>query len=174
MIRIGIVSARAIQNLVKNEDVLWPACLSNSSSFFGRTACPQSRQSRDKGHAAERATAGSGPSYLRMHGASVGDLFSRVPLGHHMIPLAWRTALMMVMLHIPVLQGPTEPRAEPNAPSGGVPGLTWVHLPVLHLKTPLPDGVDRRVDQQLQDEGCEDAADHRGRDALHHVRAGAQ
>jgi hypothetical protein len=40
-------------------------------------------------------------------------------------------------------------------------------------KVPLPDFVDRGIDHELQHERREDAADHRGGDALHHIRAGA-
>src|SRR3990172_9231499 len=42
-----------------------------------------------------------------------------------------------------------------------------------HFRVPLPDGVDGRIDNQLHEEGGEDAADHGGGDALHHVGAGA-
>ncbi len=36
----------------------------------------------------------------------------------------------------------------------------------------LPDHVDRRIDQQLQHGGGDDAADHGGRDPLHQVGSG--
>src|SRR5262245_11329639 len=49
-----------------------------------------------------------------------------------------------------------------------------VHGPVLHLETPLPDFVDRRIDEQLQDEARHDSPDHWRDDALHHVGTGAQ
>src|SRR5207247_8463189 len=43
----------------------------------------------------------------------------------------------------------------------------------LHLGVPLPDLIERRVDDELQQERGEDTADQRRRDSLHHVRAGA-
>src|SRR6266550_522867 len=36
-----------------------------------------------------------------------------------------------------------------------------------------PDGIDGRIDEQFEQERSEDPADHRGRDPLHHFRAGA-
>ena len=48
------------------------------------------------------------------------------------------------------------------------PGLTQL---LLQPKIPFPDGVDRRIDTQLHDEGGEDAADHWCGNALHHIGA---
>src|SRR5665647_3279979 len=73
---------------------------------------------------------------------------------------------MMVMLHAAALLSMSS--------QVGYRDLTGVHRAVLHLIAPLPDGVDRGVNEQLQDEACEDAPDHRGGDALHHVRARPQ
>ena len=41
--------------------------------------------------------------------------------------------------------------------------------PRLHLEVPFPDSEGRRINNQLHQEGGQDAADHRGSDTLHHV-----
>src|SRR4030066_1796319 len=71
--------------------------------------------------------------------------------------------MMMVMLHVAALLSMSS--------QVGNRDLTGVHRSVLHLIAPLPDSVDRGVNEQLQDKTREDAPDHRGGDALHHVRA---
>jgi hypothetical protein len=45
---------------------------------------------------------------------------------------------------------------------------------VLHAEVPAPDLVDRRIDHQFHEEGCEYASDPRGGDALHDIGAGGR
>src|SRR6516162_2286613 len=43
-----------------------------------------------------------------------------------------------------------------------------------HFTVPFPDFKDRRIDDQLKDERCEDSADHWGGNPLHDVCSGAR
>jgi hypothetical protein len=46
----------------------------------------------------------------------------------------------------------------------------WFGVGVLHLEVPPPDFVDRRVDDEFEDERGKDAANHWRGDSLPHVR----
>jgi len=46
-----------------------------------------------------------------------------------------------------------------------------MYKPRFDLASPFPDREDYRIDEELEDEGHDDAADHRRSKALHDVRA---